>query len=235
MTNQKNSQKNSSLASFSLMELLVVISFIIIIAIVALITLNPKKQIEKSSDAKRKQELTLLQKSFEDYYNDKNCYPSPQDVCYNSPTQLQDGSYTCNICGNESLSPSFSPYLSRLPCDPNHPNKKYLYQTDSLNCPTLYRIYTKISSADPAVSQVGCSYGCGPINSQTSYNYGVTSPNTSLQQQSENLYYCSQIGNCTRLIQDQPGKKKVCNPSYLDPNCSNSNCQQISKCHYENL
>jgi len=145
-------------------------------------------QINKGQDGKRKHELTQLNKVFEDYYNDKQCYPKPGEVCYNtiSPT-------TCNICGNESAPPSFSifsPYLSRLPCDPRQPTKKYLYQVDNSSCPTWYRIYTTLSNTvDPVIVSVGCSNGCGPTDDK-SYNYGVTSPNTDLEKNFINQYAC---------------------------------------------
>jgi type II secretory pathway pseudopilin PulG len=162
--------------AFTLIELLVVISLLVIIAIVVLIALNPWGQINKSNDSKRKHELTQLSKVFEDYYNDKNCYPKPNEVCYNS-----SGSTTCNICGSESTSPSFSPYLSHLPCDPQQPNKKYLYQVDSTSCPTWYRIYGTLSNAtDPAITEVGCQSGCG-TSPNFIYNYGVSSPNIGLE------------------------------------------------------
>lgn len=162
--------------SFSLMEILIIISLIILIAIIALITLNPKKQIEKSQDSKRKTELTQLQKTLEDWYNDKNCYPRPSEICYDSPS----ADNTCHICGNENSSPNFSPYLSSLPCDPQHPTKKYLYQVDDLDCPKMYWLYAKFSNEDdPLISQTNCSSGCGPEN-DCNYNVGFTSPNASV-------------------------------------------------------
>ena len=160
---------------FSLMEIMIVISLIILLAVIALITLNPKKQIEKSQDTKRKQELAQLGKVLEDYYNDKDCYPRPSEICYNDT-----GVIPCNICGNDANSPDFNPYLSQLPCDPQQPIKKYLYQVDDASCPSWYRIYTTLSNtADPVIASVGCAGGCGP-EPDYSYNYGVSSPNTSI-------------------------------------------------------
>lgn len=165
--------------SFTLMELLIVISIIVLLAIVILISLNPRGQINKSHDSKRKLELTQLSKVLEDYYNDKNCYPKPDEVCYDATGQT-----TCHICGNETSPPNFdnfSPYQNKLPCDPQHPSKKYLYQVDNISCPTWYRIYTDLSnSTDPAITEVGCSSGCGPAPDHP-YNYGVSSPNIGLE------------------------------------------------------
>lgn len=176
-------QYNNNFNSFTLLELLIVISVIVLLATAALITLNPKKQIEKSQDTKRKQELTQLSKVLEDYYNDKGCYPPPSEICYNDTP----GVTTCNICGNDPGSPDFNPYLSSLPCDPKHPNKMYLYQVDSEDCPTWFKTYTTLSNlSDPIISSVGCGGGCGPDPDFT-YNYGVTSPNTGLEFDTSNL------------------------------------------------
>lgn len=181
--------------AFTLMELLIVISLLIIIAIVVLIALNPWGQINKSNDSKRKHELTQLSKVFEDYYNDKQCYPRPQDICYSSTeigyNPLSD--VKCYFCGNTSGSPQINAYISRLPCDPQHPAKKYLYQVDNNNCPSWYRIYSKLSySSDPVIAEVGCSAGCGP-SPDYSYNYGVSSPNIGLETSVQQL--CSLAGS----------------------------------------
>ena len=169
--------------AFTLMELLIVIALLVALAIIVLITLNPWGQLNKSRDSKRKTELTQLSKVFEDFYNDKQCYPRPQDVCYPSTESgynpLSDTK--CYLCGNASGSPQITSYLPHLPCDPQHPAKKYLYQADDIGCPSWYRIYTVISNqSDPAIAQVGCSAGCGP-SPDFSYNYGVTSPNIGLE------------------------------------------------------
>lgn len=161
---------------FTLMELMVVIALIIIITVALLIALNPTGQINKTQDNKRKHELTQLNKLFEDFYNDKGCYPTPSEVCYNNT-----GGTTCNICGDEPASPSFSSYISRLPCDPRQPTKKYFYQVDSITCPTWYRIYTMLANqSDPIINSLSCGGGCGP-SPDYGYNYGVSSPNISLE------------------------------------------------------
>ncbi len=159
--------------SFTLIELLIIVALIVILALVILMTLNPKKQIEKNQDAKRKTELTQLSKVLEDYYNDKNCYPKPEDICYDQATQEVNNTYTCHICGNETTSPDFKPYLQVLPCDPQQPIKKYLYQVDDLDCPSWYKIYARLSNlADPIIEEKNLQ--------NCFYNFGVSSTNTSL-------------------------------------------------------
>lgn len=208
--------------AFTLMELLIVVGLLITIAIVALVTLNPWGQINKSQDSKRKQELTQLGKVFEDYYNDKSCYPRPQDVCYPSTESGYNPSTNtkCYICGDISGSPQITAYLSRLPCDPKHPNKKYLYQTDNNTCPSWYRIYSTLSSqSDPVIAEVGCSSGCG-ISPDFDYDYGVTSPNIGLE---FSLTSCLTSENCTSYCSSIG---KTCNPdesfsTYIDSSCQN--------------
>lgn len=160
-------------SGFTLMEILVIISLLIILAAVLLVTLNPIGQINKGYDSKRRTELTQLGKVLEDYYNDHQCYPPPAKICYNAATQQADGSYICNICGNEKTSPSLSPYMNALPCDPKHPVSKYMYQVDNTTCPTVYHAYTLFTLATTEF--------CTPDNSgwlKQVYNWGISSPNT---------------------------------------------------------
>lgn len=201
---------------FTLMELLIVVALIALIATAVLVLLNPWAQIAKGQDSKRKQELTQLNKVLEDWYNDKGCYPKPTDICYDPPTNVctppgVNGplkSQKCHICGNESSSPPFSPYLSRLPCDPRHKQKQYLYEVapaSSLNCPQTiaaatnpcpqwYRVYSNLSNqSDPSIEGVGCqASGCG-IAPNYGYDFGVTSPNEKLSKTSVYYYYTSQF------------------------------------------
>lgn len=184
--------------AFTLMEIMIVITLLVILATTLLVTLNPMAQINKGQDSKRKQELTQLSKVLEDYYNDKQCYPLPSKICYDAGSGV-----TCHICGNQATSPSFSPYLSTLPCDPLQPNKKYIYQVDNITCPTWFRIYTVLSNkSDPIITSVGCQAGCGP-SPDFSYNFGVSSPNVGLENvpscTTANDFYClcSSSANCS--------------------------------------
>lgn len=150
---------------FTILELLIVIVLIIILALIALIIFDPKAQIEKSWDAKRKIELATMQKVFEEFFNDRNHYPTAADICYDDAT-LDGSTYYCFICGREDTSPDFDPYLTRVPCDPQHPNKEYLLQYDGENpSPYWYKICVMLSDQ---------SYGEG-------YNWGVGSPNVELE------------------------------------------------------
>lgn len=159
--------------AYSLLEILVTITIIILLLAALFLIFNPITQINKSKDAKRKSDLATFSKVLEDFYNDKQCYPKPSEVCYDAP--VND---SCHVCGNDSGSPSLDPYISTIICDPVHPTNKYIYNYDNVDCPKTYKIFAKLSiTADPVIKDVGCTNGCGP---SLSYNYGITSPNTGL-------------------------------------------------------
>lgn len=169
--------------SFTFIELLVVITLAGLLVVITLAFLNPIKQIQKSWDGKRKAELVTLHKVFEDFYNDKNRFPLPADVCFEAASPPRIDLYgktacSCQICGRSSTSPNLFPYLPRLPCDPQSSQKEYLYDFDCSQTPQnpqWFRIYTKLSLLDdPDIKRVGCGAGCGPAP-DFAYNYLVSS------------------------------------------------------------
>lgn len=169
-------------AAYSLMEILIVVGVLVIVAAGVLALLNPKKQIEKGFDAKRKTELTILSKKLEDWYNDKNCYPEPDEICYDGTSDTQSGTKTCHICGKESGSPpDLLNHIDRLPCDPEHPTYSYTYETEGGTCPGWYRVYSKLGIEDDSViTELGCTTGCGPAP-YYAFDFGVSSPNINLE------------------------------------------------------
>lgn len=190
---------------FTFIELMVVAALIAILIVAAISVFDPIKQMQKSQDGKRTSELNTLQKVLEDYYNDKNRFPVASDICFDSPTSPRTDLYgkiacSCHICGNSAQSPSFSPYLSSLPCDPQSPQKEYLYDYDcSTASPNWYRIYTKLSiESNPNIIQVGCGGNCGP-SSDFVYNYAVFSnaePETIKCSVSTRLWQKDILGDC---------------------------------------
>jgi type II secretory pathway pseudopilin PulG len=217
---------------FTLIEILLFTTILSLVTLAALVYIDPVKQQIQAQNAKRKQDLDKLRSALEDWYNDKGCYPHPSEICYDDPVNACTGgavqnrkllSQTCHICGQDSSSPSFAPYMSSLPCDPGHPGNDYLYHvevpaeleaqiacTDTATfdevCLQSYRAYARFdypndSYIDPNSIQVGCGRdGCGPTNVPTptplfGYDYGISSPNVSLQM--SNAYACiSPIGVC---------------------------------------
>jgi type II secretory pathway pseudopilin PulG len=137
---QTGYMKNQS--GFTLMEILVV--FVLLIFIIILFLLNTKSQINKANDVKRKTDLGKIQKAFEDYYNDKNCYP-PEDVL--------------SSCGSNAL----SPFLKNVPCDPIK-KTPYLYVASTPTTCVGYRACTQLENLkDADIERIGCDpvLGCG--------------------------------------------------------------------------
>lgn len=183
-------KKSSFKWGFTLLEILIFIALFAILAVAVFVLMDPFSQIKKANDAKRKKDLDTLKKAFEDYYNDKGCYPKPEEVCYPGTIRnvCEGGStYTrkvrskiCFICGKEEKPiqfDNFKPYLDNLPCDPEHPRKKYVYEVEVKNCPfgdslsncqsvscdssnqcpSWYRIYTNLSFFwDKSSQDIGC-------------------------------------------------------------------------------
>lgn len=178
-------QKNTN--AFTLLEILIVVVVIAVLAIATLILLNPKNIYNHALDTTRKSDLSRFKKALEEYYNDKGCYPPPNKVCYTGGDNGNPVGNNCYVCGKEVGSPSFSPYLVQLPCDPNYPTKKYLYVVDNVGCPKNYRVYTKFNAQNDTDSvKVGCALaGCGPSKG---YDYGESSPNVALDV--TKVYYC---------------------------------------------
>lgn len=144
----------------TMVELLLVVTIIVILAVLLLIAINPTKQFQKAHDSKRKQELNQLTKTFNEFYNNKSRYPQAPEVCYTAP-ETDGETCSCLICGKHGSSPNFSPYMSRLPCDPSHPGRDYLYQYQCTQG-TWFKLYSILSSS-------------------TTYSYGVSSENVSVE------------------------------------------------------
>lgn len=145
---------------FTFIELIIVIAILAVASTILLMVINPFKQMERSWDMQKKHDLAIMQKMFEDYYNDKEAYPQPEDVCLDK-VQENAGICSCHICGLARN--NFSAYLQKLHCDPQHPNFDYLYQFECGADNQNFRI-------------------CAVLNDQkrqqpNRYHYGVASPN----------------------------------------------------------
>jgi len=237
----------SSKKAYSLLEILVTITILILLLAALFFVFNPKTQINKANDGKRRTELSGLKKVLEDWYNDKNCYPMPSQICYDAAVLRPDGSSVCHICGNQATSPSFTPYLSRLPCDPRQPVNKYLYQIDDLTCPSYYRVYTTLTT-DPN------EFCAADSPMETLFNWGVSSTNTTPLINCTGLeptlaptptptggtptpvpegdYYCRGVGNCAFY------NKAIwtCVPSYPTSSCAGTGpggCSVTGSCTHD--
>lgn len=184
---------------FTILEVLIVIAIIGLIAVIAFVLIDPFTQIKKANDTRVKADLALLKRSLEDFYNDKGCYPAPDQICYD-PTANPNGAnstFVCHICGNQSTPDDISSYI-KLPCHPLYSSKNYLYHTDNNTCPTWYRIYSELEvNTDSDIRNVGCMKGsCGPLIPHT-YDYGVPSSNVDLERSVQ--FYCASYNQTTGL------------------------------------
>ena len=141
-----------------------------------IVAVNPLSQIQKAQDAKRKSDLSQVQKALETYYQDIGKYPpSTSD---NKIKGLDNNPV--------SWGSSWQPYMRILPKDHNSPTKSYIYISTGTDGQTYY-IYANLDrgGSDPqacfstgaacssAVSS-GIGTACGG-----NCNYGVSSPNVS--------------------------------------------------------
>lgn len=116
-----------------------------IVTVGLIMTINPILQVNKGKDARRKKDLARIKVAFEEYYNDKMCYPR-QDF----------------IDGLDCNSRDFAPYLNTWPCDPD--GVKYqIFIDDENQCPRYYRVYGKLQWKDD-VQALNCDYGVSSSN-----------------------------------------------------------------------
>lgn|GEM_PF-3305677 len=130
-------------AGFTLVEILIVIGIIALLSGAVVSNINFTQQIMKSYDAQRKGDLATLQKALEDYYNDANRYPTRAQICYTDEIEVGTGICQCLVCGQKSG--SLSPYIPKLPCDPQHPKTDYVYKYQCANN-NWYKVYTQLKS-----------------------------------------------------------------------------------------
>jgi len=148
--------------AFTLIELLVIIVIIGILATVGLG--NYMSSQVKARDAKRKSDLSQIQKALEMYYNDKGKYPLsgslPDEVGKIMGCEV-DGDEVCEW--GDSWQGSEVIYIKEMPDDPRG---QYCYDSGE----TDYKLYAVLENTKD--QSIG-SYVCGG----DTYNYGVSSPN----------------------------------------------------------
>lgn len=135
-----------------------------------MVALNPADRIGQANDARRKSDLSQVQKALEMYYSDNESYPAG------------DSAINYEIDGNDWGGTGWQPYMGALPKDPNS-TKKYVYVSDGQS----YYLYASLDRGgnDPqacnggnACSNVPSGVVCGETTDVC--NYGVSSPNVSL-------------------------------------------------------
>jgi prepilin-type N-terminal cleavage/methylation domain-containing protein len=132
--------KSKTQKGFTLIELLVVIAVVGVLASLVLVSLNSARV--KSRDAKRKTDLTALQKAIELYYTTNNSYPTTGGVWFGA-TGGCGGNH--GYTGATGYIPNLAPnYVGVLPRDPKPSTGQcsgYVYRSDGNN-------YKLISNVD---------------------------------------------------------------------------------------
>lgn len=161
-----------------MVELIIVIAMIGVLSTVLIVLIDPKFQIQRANDGKRKAQLRQIQAGLELYRSDVGGYP------------IDNYSGTPNSAGTTLVNPSDNTvvYLQSVPTDPSS-NNPYFYCTQitcgaPMNCPVTtpqqpcgsYALYacseqgsrdSEAKNTAPAPSS--CSGGTG-------YYYKVLSP-----------------------------------------------------------
>ena len=192
-------KRNFLTPGFTLIELLIVISIIAILT--GTIGGNYMTSRSRARDADRKTALQQMQKALELYYNDHNRYPgsvsgkiTPHADIGADPTELS----TPIQWGQGFFNNKGTVYMQQLPSDVHAPGYQFMYEVDDDNL--RYRLYARLENTKDLATDLnedgvpgdfydgsagigdGESKICG--NSSANFcNYGIPSPNTSMEEQ----------------------------------------------------
>jgi type II secretory pathway pseudopilin PulG len=127
---------------FTLIEVTIVVIIVIVLVAILLGTLNPITQLNKGHDATRKKDLKRIAIAFEEYYNDKGCYPSQEAIDALS-------------CGSHDFY-----QLNPWPCDPTR-GRPYDIIVGEGTCPGWFTVVTRLETEGEGRE---CNYGVASTN-----------------------------------------------------------------------
>jgi type II secretory pathway pseudopilin PulG len=140
---------------FTLVELMIVMAILIMMAIILIGILNPIALVNKARDGRRKKDLNRIRVAFEEYYNDKGCYPD---------ATLRDELNDPSSCGTSV----FGKWLYPWPCDPK--GQPYEIKTSDDPCPKWFKIMATLENkSDPSINVAA--------QGENDPNYAVSSGN----------------------------------------------------------
>jgi len=236
--------------AFSLMEILVVVALLALMGLASIYFFNPITQIQRSRDTARKNDLAMIKRAIEDFYNDTGRYPKAVEICYDN-LETRTDSYgkparICHICSHKMSYPynnfqAIPALKGKSICSPSSkPNSSaedYLYDYDNSAMTQNYssiswaRVYTKLQyKKDRSISEVECGVGCGPAPFFP-YNYGITTGNVDLERKTSlscgnSVLYQFDLNNQCNICRssDKVNNCIPTRPVFIDSNCTRS-CQ----------
>lgn len=131
----------------TLLELIVIMAMISIFVLSLFSVINPGRQLEKSQDGQRRNEINQIKNALDLYYNDNSCYPT-------------------SIPFGEEWRVGNTVYMNEVPkgisCE-NDPSKCYIYFAEG-SCPQWNAVFAKLS--EPPVRGESCNLeaACLPQN-----------------------------------------------------------------------
>ncbi len=167
---------------FTLIELIVAIGILAILATFIMATLNPYEQFAKSQDARRKSDLSQVQKALEAYYQDNGRYPySTTDE--ESPNYAIKSGEADNAI--KAWGTSWGQYMQVLPKDSS--GRTYVYYTDDATDNQSYWLYASLERGSKDIQACNSGLICTGVpdgaicgeNVNHICNYGVSSTNVS--------------------------------------------------------
>lgn len=194
--------KNSR--GFTLSELLIVVAIIVILGLLVLLAINPFTYIKRANDTERKADIYKLQNALESYFSDHESYPP----------NLQQILISCGGSG-------LSPYLDKIPCDPNTKAGYSSYITPvGSTAPEHYAIYAPTTSNDFAgANTIPQCPDTLVVNATNMSRYDILTgcggkiPCVT--------YYGCKSGACIIVA---GGEEAVCSPNSCDADCGGVDC-----------
>lgn len=121
---------------FTLIEIIVSIAILATLIAGVLLAVNPQKQLNKSKDALRREDLQSIKTALDAYYHDNDCYP----------TTVPFGAEWSAGTGSDKAI-----YMKKVPQDPSCNTSTgancYQYKTDTNTCPQWNVVFAKLSDA----------------------------------------------------------------------------------------
>lgn len=207
-------------SGFTLVELMIVVAILAIIMVIVASNFNSIGIFNKARDAQRKKDLGRIKVAFEEYFNDRGCYP---DATMVTSLNLQSSCQTG----------VFSPWLSNWPCDPNKSPYRVFVDNPlfSGSCSKWYKVMTMLENKLDTNIPSGWSYLSTIVvgNNITSemVNYGISSPNVNWY----DVWFdpeCIAYGGCyyNPDPQDAPNMCNSAGTGCIGPNCYVGLCRK---------